>query len=534
VCEASGLDHDTVVELCKSSPYWVGRLIIGYDWFNNDFHRTLGEWFTRKYNEGAKRFLIMTPRDHLKTSMFGISTLVWRALVAPEDRVLYVMANCTESEKTLYVVREIFRTSDKIQHFFPDRSLDPKNPLHTDRQSFMGLSRDGVYREGTTEARGIGSRMTGGHFNWHIFDDLIDEEMVDSATTQQKVIDFVKRSDALFVRPAEDFEIVIGTFWPGPFYKWLIKDSGLIDTYETAIIGCYVDDRYRDLLSEIGKETTQVDGDPLWPEHFPHEVLDRIKLRAGSFDFAHQWLNIMTAEEDRRFKEEDFQYYNVSTCGDKLHYHINGNPHVSYIKEMFLSMTVDPATGEGDRTDESAITVCASDQETGAIFLLEARHGRWLPSDLIRNIIECAKNWPTLAVISPEDVSFQKTLKHFLKPALWRNGVRVRIDAVKPGSKKSKGTRIFDALQPFVENHQFYVLHKHKANVVHELVNMQVADGKVVGKSPNLADSLAYHAKHWRIGWDTQTEDEEDGDIPYIDPFAIIDEGPRYGLQCLT
>jgi len=110
-----------------------------------------------------------------------------------------------------------------------------------------------------------------------------------------------------------------------------------------------------------------------------------------------------------------------------------------------------------------------------------------------------------------------------------KQGAHFPIRPVKPGSR-SKGTRIIDALQPFVANHQVYVQRKHK-KLVDELVTMQVVNGKVVGKSPNLADSLAYHAEFWRgiIGRGQQDDDDVTPFSQYKKPIA-----PAYGLQCLT
>ena len=131
--------------------------------------------------------------------------------------------------------------------------------------------------------------------------------------------------------------------------------------------------------------------------------------------------------------------------------------------------------------------------------------------------------------VSPEDVSFQKTLKYFLKRQMQERGIYFPIRPVKPGSK-SKGSRIIDALQPFVQNQQIFFLRNQK-KLVDELLNMQIVKGKVIGKSPNLADSLAYHAEFWRGGPTAQPVDMDDMD--YKSPF-LKNTGPAYGLQCLT
>ena len=538
-CEANGYDHDKIRDLCLSSPYWTGRILLGFDWFANPFHKTLAEWFVKKLEAGKRRFLIMTPRDHLKTSMFGAATLAWRAIKEPEDRVLYVMANCTESEKTLRVVRDLFEQDDKMTHFFPERVIGP-NALATgiDRLSiksttqYLGLPRSGRYREGTIEARGIDSRMTGGHFTWHIFDDLIDETMKDSVELQNQAKDFLQNSESLFVHPARDVELIIGTWWTGPFYSWLINESGLMDEYESVILGCRVDNRYRKFLTEAGYTTTQKDGDPIWPEHFDDETLRKIARKMGDYHFSHQWMNIPIAESDRRFRREDFQFYNIDPRGDRVFFTVDGVTRSCKFKDMYITMTIDPATGEGSSTDDSAITICGYDQETGAIFCLECWAEKALPFDLIKQVIKMAKRWPTLKQISPEDVSYQKTLKHFLRRALIANKIGAPIRTVKPGSQK-KGTRILDALQPFVANHQFYI-QRTMTKLLNEAINLQVSNGKVVGKSPNILDSLAYHASNWRVGFSYQ-DDETENEIDYVDPFWSPEiTGPAYGMECLT
>jgi hypothetical protein len=112
ICSAAGQDHDKIVALCKSSPIWAGIILAGFNLLKSSFHHTLADWLVTKLGEGKKRFIIMTARDHIKTSLFGISVILWRCIVEPEDRVLYVMSSSTESTKTLNVVREILANGE--------------------------------------------------------------------------------------------------------------------------------------------------------------------------------------------------------------------------------------------------------------------------------------------------------------------------------------------------------------------------------------------------------------------------------------
>ena len=533
-CSAAGIDHDETRELILSSPIQTGIWICGFDWFiNSELHHALDEWFMRGLESGARRFVAMTPRDHLKTTYFGISYMTWLILNDPEVRILYRMSSATEAEKTLSSISEILKTSQNLAHFFPECVLDPTERKVKDTKDVLRVKRTGIYREGTIEARGIDSKVTGGHFTHHIYDDLIDENMIDSDQLQSIAINRIKRSDSLFVNPSEDIELIIGTRWPGAFYQWLLEDSGITDEYWSVVLGCYVDERYQQFAQEAGRSLQRPPDTPIWPEHFTIEALKKIE-RKSPYDFIHQWLNKAVDEGGRRFRKEDFNLYYRDTHRltgvDTLYVNMaNGGTYEVAVANLYRTITIDPATGENERTDQSAITVCGFDRKTGMIFLLDAQQGRWLPNELIEKIIGSIQRWKP-HLVAPEDVAFQKTLKHFLKQEMTRRGVVAPIRPVKPG-RTGKGRRILDALQPFVAAGQLYVLKEHMPTVVQELISLQVVGGKVVGRSPNLADSLSYHAEFWR-GLELRQEPvtSEDESIP----DWKLERPTKYGLEVST
>jgi predicted phage terminase large subunit-like protein len=488
-----------------------------------------------RYNAGKRRFIIITPRGHMKTSMFGTACLTWRTLVEPESRILYMMASSKNAEETMGAVQNTLESSEAIQHFFPNRVLDRNDPKMKATMSKLVLPRGGKYREPTIKATGMDARVTGGHYTEHVFDDLIDETMTDSEALQAKAVNFVKRSNPLFVNPRNDLRILIGTRWPGEFYNWALDpENNIYQQSEILLLGCYVDQRYRDFLQSMGKVTTLDDAEPIWPYDESRGcgfTLDELEnIRADSeYDFTHQYLNLEVSDEMRRFRKEDIKYFSWTTnkWGKQcVLVKMHGDTVVKQVDKLYISMTVDPATGEGNKTDESAITICGHDRETGMIFVLDAWAGRVTAYDLIDKILQMAAEWNP-NVISPEDVSFQKTLKWYLKKEMIERGLHFPIRPVKPGNK-SKGARIVDSLQPFVRNQQVFFT-RGQRKLVQELLNLQVVGGKVIGKSPNLADSLAYHVEYWR-GKSRPVEKE---DIEYFDPRKV-ESGPAYSLQCVT
>jgi hypothetical protein len=108
-------------------------------------------------------------------------------------------------------------------------------------------------------------------------------------------------------------------------------------------------------------------------------------------------------------------------------------------------------------------------------------------------------------------------------------GLRFTIHPVKPGNTK-KGKRILDALQPFIRNRQVY-FHKDHKELIDELCALNIIGGKVIGRSPNLADALAYHPNFWiRTVFDRSSIDADA--IEYDEDADLQDVKAMYALRC--
>lgn len=528
-CSESGIDHDDVVKKCLSSPAWVGRVFFDFDKLNSSFHEAISEWLVRRLDEGKNRFLVLVPRDHLKTTLFGISTQAWLLLRNPDERILYTMATRRESQKTLSVIQKAFM-SERMKHFFPKRFLDPHHPDMKATRDSMVIARPNHWREANIEALGLDSNITGGHFTKQIFDDLIDATMKNSIVEQERAIDFLKDSTNLLVDMKNDVRIIIGTLWEGEFYDWLLYRSGLASHYERLILGCYVDARYRDFLESIGKKTTLRDGDPIWPEQFNRETLERIRLEQGSAKFSRQFLNLPTEDDYQRFRKSDFIIYDISPDREWVMIGSGENATKIPTSRLKITMVIDPATGEGKKSDETAISVTGKDDKTGFIFVLEDWAARSLPHQTIDQIFALAKKWD-VRIVAPEDVSYQKVFKHFLKEEMnLRNGVKFSIRPVKPGNA-SKGTRI-EGLEPYVRAGQVCVRKEHLNGVVKEAEDVVIVRGQVQGRSPNRLDALAYQTEFWG---GTRRPPKKQDDIEEWDANIREESQTRaYGLACAT
>lgn len=522
--------HGDIVRRCLVDPIFCGSLFFNYQKLNSDFHRAFQKWLLTNIANGENRFFVLLPRDHLKTSYLGCAFMLWLLIRDPDKRILYTMATRDQAQKTLSVIQKGFKSS-RLAHFFPDRVLDPHDPDMKSTRSYLTLRRPNDWRENSIEALGLDSAITGGHFNVQIFDDLVDATMARSSLAQQRAIDFVQDSTNMQISPDKDLKIILGTLWEGEFYEWAIANEAFKKYYKTLVLGCYVDDRYFRFLDEIGLDTTQIEGDPLWPEEFSRETLERIAMEQGPAKFSRQFLNIPMVDEFQRFRKEDFVEYELSP---DRQYAIIGEGEYQIrrrIDKMKVTMVVDPATGEGPKTDATAISVTAKDEKTGIVFVLEDWAKRALPHETIEQIFAFAQKWP-VQIVSPEDAAYQMTLKHYLRAEMYKRGARFTIRPVKPGNR-SKGTRI-EGLEPWVRNGKVAVRREHFGGVVREAENVVIVRGMVQGRSPNRLDALAYQITHWgalSLPSATKSDTEE---IEDWTPLREKGERRAYGLSCST
>ena len=517
-CHERGWDHEKVKAKCEDSLYYFVKLIVS-DWVSIDLHEPICRWYQQLADEGSHYYLIMIPRGHLKTTVFSVGLPLWRLINDPNLRILLVMSSSDLAQEKLSKIKDVCQ-SESFQHFWGHLVPGPGQKSRWSAAQ-MQIVRSANLEEPSVTALGAGTKLTGRHYDIQILDDLVDGMAVNSEVQMANAIDFLERSDGLWVRRKEAHQIVVGTLWPGGFYEDIIKDPD----YENVILGCYVDDRYRKFLAKMGLKCTDEDGDPIFPEHETIETLERSARRFKS-KFDHQMLNLLVADELRRFKRDDFQYYRwgdeqKSVVIDEVYYPL---------RSLFTQLCIDPGSGL-DGSDETAITVTGWARGAAAGFVLDSHEARMTPITTIRMILDMADKWQP-DVIRPEHVAMQVIYKDFLQDAMTKAGVYWPISPYKPYGG-SKTQRIVEGLQPFVANHQLYFRHDQQ-DIIAAMCNMVIVKNRIKGRSPNLIDSLAFHVEYWNRTPQRVDSDEIQFIDPYHDSIEETRRQVRYGLRCTT
>jgi GNAT superfamily N-acetyltransferase len=520
-CIARGWDHDDIVRTTTESLYEFTKYFVS-DWVSPNLHKPLFEWYQKERAAGSQCFLIMLPRGSLKTTMWNIGFSIWSLVNNPRTRLLTVMSSARLAKEKVGRMEAIL-LSPEFKHFYGH--LIPEAAGARWNKSEFEVARPVTYEEPSVTGLGSETKMTGGHYDIQIPDDLIDGTAENSEVQMQNAIDFLQMSEGLWVQRDNAHQIVIGTFWPGGFYERLLASS----YYSKVVLGCYVDSRYREFMAQLGYEVTADDGTPIY-ERETERSLARALERFGPQKFANQMLNIPSDSGLVSFRRDDIRYF----AWDDDRHKACGIDEVWYpVQTLLRQLTIDPAGSTAKKSDESAIVVSGYARGSSIAFVLDSWSGRVVTKDLIDKAIELAQKWD-VNVIKCEFAAMQIVIGGFLRDALSARGLHYPVLAAKTGNK-SKGMRICLSLQPWVANGQLYFRRDQPA-LPDELCSIVTDErGQIRGKYPNLADALAYHAEYWRRTPHVLKTDDED-DIRYEDESDTF-VGPvptRYGLYCPT
>lgn len=526
VCSAAGVDHNEMMSRLRSSFFWTAYYLCQWDDLSFRLHKAICDRVQLGIERGERKFLIMIPRGHFKSSLMSVAYPIWRLINDPARRILIVMSSSKLATDKMAQVRDIVTRLKVFRHFF--EFLTPEFREQKITADEITLPRDREYGEPSVRALGVTSKVVGGHYNDIIGDDIVDGLAEDSDVQMSAAIRWVRRSNPLFVDRARGILIIIGTLWPGGLYEMLLADT----SYTKIHLGCYVDDRYREFMSSCGVDVSDVaDGTPIFPERENLESLHTAREDMGDYNFSHQMLNVIADDSMRTFHRSDIVYFSHASDAGGVYYSESGKKEKSFspYSDMYRTLTIDPATGEHKGTDQSAITVCGQDRLRDVMFVLDTWQGRVLPDVLIDRIIDMYEEWQC-HVAAPEDVAFQKTLKTFLAQRTRERNVNMYIRPVKPGAK-SKAWRIINSLQPFVRRRKLRFT-SDQTELIREMLDLQIVDGKrILGRSPNLLDSLAYHVEFWRS---SIIKNPNEGIDDIKDASLIEPEVPLYGLECYT
>lgn len=302
--DAAQAKSERLIELAQKKPLGSPTLssvaLHDYEYLPPNFLRQLMREVYRAMSDGyptqPRRMAKLYPREHGKSESGSHILPSWAALRNPNIRVLILMEAETKAKEKLNQCR---KTINKWGPRF-GRQIDEDNATN------LTLRRTANHAEPTIAARGMDSKITGGHYDVIVFDDIVSWPTQRTETQRQKRWAQFQDYSQNLGAAGETVYLVLGTRkHPEDLYsrlidspnwdvevKQAISDYSVIENGEYTVTTTLGNEYTGAELSEIDtRNETVVDIEPhrdvdvLWPQRWSLEkLIDKLLTEIQSED----------------------------------------------------------------------------------------------------------------------------------------------------------------------------------------------------------------------------------------------------------
>jgi len=427
------------------------------------FHRELCRFIEKNPN---RKKLALMPRGHLKTTLITVGYSLLRIAKDPKVRILIANATGTMAEAFLSQIKNHLQYNDTFKKYFGDLSTNAS--MWRDNMITLPTG-EGSYqsKEATVTAYGLGGSLVSQHYDVIIIDDAHNRENINT----KDQIDKVKQSyrDLLDLLEPGGQLIIIGTRWHDDDLYGLVMDKNNIQAREFDVFTRQAITNIK-LGREEGGHYKIEGGDILWPEKYDLKSLSVLINEKGLYEFACQYQNSVTDDENAVFHKQWFHQYDPTDLRDR---------------RLTKFTAIDPAISLKDRADFTAIVTIGVDV-LGKIYVLEVKRGHFTEDQMIDELFMTNELWHPMNICI-ETIAFQKTLQHYIMKEIKRRGHTLPLNEVMPESDESKEKRI-RLLQPIYMRSDIF----HSEGVA----NIEYLEDELLrfpkGKHDDTIDCLAY------------------------------------------
>jgi phage terminase large subunit-like protein len=332
-----------------------GRRLFLAEWFKRDFrsliymlgYKTLGKLHDKEVEALSQirvldektpiRQLWLWSRGFFKTTLITECHSVYLIINNPNIRMLLGSNTISVSEDMMRNIKGHLMSNVAFRHFYPEFCPKPNTVGKIEfgtNQDFTVPCRTVMLKEPTMMVAGVGTNLTGLHFDYMKLDDLVTKDSVTNDTQLQASKDYYASLRPLFDKAAVPREDVVGTIYHfNDLYSSVLKPSKL---FKESFI------------------PARIKGVPTFPERLPDDELDKLVSdpSVGPWQFATQYMLNPINPADAKFKEEWIKYYHKLPEG---------------LAEYIL---VDPASTVKKKSDYTVIQRWGVDDK-GNAYLLE-------------------------------------------------------------------------------------------------------------------------------------------------------------------
>ncbi len=425
-------------------------------------------WALRPDTTPIRWRLCLMPRDHFKSSIGSVALPLYRQVKNQNISILQSSSKIDNSAHFAARHRRLWENNVPLNEFFPGiRPVDTNKCKWSDSEYVITRTKDSV--EATVTTTGVGGGIASRHYDLHIFDDLINETMVDSPTELQAVKNWFEYAEQALGHPETSEMIGLATLWP--------CDPD---------ISVHIMDHWPEFM--VYRRSAIEDGRPIFPERYTLErLLD--KQRRDPKKFACNMMNQPRGAGYTEFDETWLRFFESEETEKGTVLHRDDGKDV-YLGQLNVYPFVDPAMAEKVGEDcQNAVAMTGIDCEEN-IYILEDWASYCTPTDVIYKIIDMDEQYNPEAWYI-EGVAYQKCLKHFLEYVCREKDRDIKVEMVKRDPTKSKTARI-RGLEPIAKGGRLWVRRG--------LMNFkeQFACFPMAGKLNDVIDAVANGPQVWQ------------------------------------
>jgi len=465
--------YETTRARGKASLYFFTTAVLGWNKVQVVPHLSLCNFIQSVEPPNKQRKVVLIPRDCYKSTVGSKSFPLWIliqdsfcGLPGLEHRILLSSFSAENAKKQIKSLRQQIERNELLRWLYPEIVPDVGSTTWTD--SNLLFPRQGSYGEDTIEAAGVDTHIVSRHYTVQIKDDLEDLKSAESPTVRERVKQFYRASEALFVDERSAYDLLIGTRWGiDDVYADIMLNEA--DSYEVQVRPLHWTREELQYDLKTAEERNQpsiyaMDPDEYAPEPdktyyffpalFPEESCKRIRAKQGAWMYSMLYLNNPQDPSLAEFRERDLRYFVYDTEGNLKIENEEGVQEIVAFDMIKKVLFWDPAlTALDERKGCKNGMVVAGKDRLGRIFVFEAAGEKKDPTLLLTRYIGFHQRYlPAVSAI--EDVGFQRILKFPLYHKMRELGHSFSVREERPIGEKDSRIR---SLIPYTESHLVYI-----------------------------------------------------------------------------
>tara|TARA_R100001530_G_scaffold14538_1_gene13071 strand:+ start:23 stop:1498 length:1476 start_codon:yes stop_codon:yes gene_type:complete len=373
-------------------------------------HQLIANEFTNISNNSRGRLIVNMPPRHTKSEFASVYFPAWMMGRNPKMKLMQVSHNTELATRFGSKVRNLL-ASPEYSQIFGDVRL---------REDAKAKGKWETNHGGEYFAAGVGGAITGRGADLLIIDDPHTEQDSLSEGAMERAYDWYTSGPRQRLQPGGSIVLVMTRWAEDDLTGRLIKAQK---------------EPKADRWKQISFPAIMPSGDPVWPEYWSFEELEKVKASLTIRNWSAQYMQEPTSEEGAIIKRDWWQVWK------------EGLPTLKHVIQSY-----DTAFSKKETADYSAITTWGIfkpfEDEPEAIILLDAVRGKWDFPELKVVALDQYKYWEPESVVIEQKATGQPLTQEFR-----RMGIPV-IDFV-PSKGKDKHTRV-NACAPMFESGQVF------------------------------------------------------------------------------